>query len=67
MSRKILVCLSCNPACAIIKDSTANTAPRWTGKVGYPPESRRELYGQDDLRDFRREHHGHKVITANLG
>lgn len=67
MSRKILVCLSCKPSPAILKKSAANKAPKWTGKVGDAPEARREIGGQDDLRDFSREHKGHKVITANLG
>lgn len=67
MSRKILVCISCKPARAIFKKSAANKASRWTGKIGDPLEKRQEISGQDDLRDFRRVHRGHKVITADLG
>lgn len=67
MIRKILVCLSCKGAPAIFKKSAANKAPRWTGKIGDPPEKRKEIGEQDDLRDFRREHRRHKVIMANLG
>ena len=67
MARKVLVCVSCKGAPAILKDSAANKAPRWSGNVGDSPETRREIIGQDDRRDFRRAHRGHKVITASLG
>jgi len=67
MVRKILVCLSCKPVCVIVKKSAANKAPRWTGRVGDAPETRREIGDQNDLRDFRRKHRGHRVVTANLG
>jgi hypothetical protein len=54
MGRKILVCMDHNKA--ILMESAANTAPRWTGKPGDSPDSRRRLGKQDDLRDFWNRH-----------
>jgi len=65
--RKILVCTKCSVA--IFLDSAANRAPRWTGKIGDPPETREEIGGQDDLLEFRRVHQtktGHKLLVARL-
>lgn len=64
MGRKILVCINCEVA--IFLNSSANTAPRWTGKIGDPAEKRIENRGQDDERDFKIIHRGHKSIVAEL-
>jgi len=64
MGRKILVCINCKAA--IFLDSVANTVPRWTGRTGDPVERRIEKHGQDDERDFKIEHRGHKSIVAEL-
>lgn len=64
MSRKLLVCTNCEVA--IFLNSSANTAPRWTGKIGDPAEKRIERRGQDDERDFKIEHSRHKPIVVEL-
>lgn len=60
--REILVCLKCNRY--IFINSLANQAPRWTGKIGDPIEKRKEIVGQDDLREFKRKHRRHEIIEA---
>ena len=62
--REILVCTNCKSA--IFANSAANTAPRWTGKVGDAPKSRMMIGGQDDLDDFKITHREHEVIKVEL-
>ena len=64
MNRELLVCTICKTA--IFIDSVANKAPRWTGEAGDPPSERKMIDGQDDLRDFKREHSRHEVIEVEL-
>ncbi len=64
VGRELLVCTSCKSA--IFVKSVANTAPRFTGNVGDPPESRMMIGGQDDLGDFKRTHQKHEVIEVEL-
>ena len=62
--RELLVCTDCKSA--IFAHSAANTAPRFTGKVGDWPESRMMIGEQDDLGDFKRTHQKHEVIEVEL-
>jgi len=64
MNRELLVCCSCKSA--IFVDSVANKAPRWTGEFGDPPNKRKRIDGQDDLRVFKREHLRHEMIEVEL-
>ena len=64
MAKKILVCGAHKKA--IFLKSAANKAPRWTGKPGDPLEQRKEMGGQDDLRDFKKEHRRCKTIRVSL-
>ena len=64
MNKGLLVCTSCMSA--IFVDSVANKAPRWTGKVGDLPNTRKRINGQDDLNVFKRKHLGHKMIEVEL-
>ena len=64
MNRELLVCMGCKNA--IFVDSAANKAPRWTGEVGDPPNTRRRIDGQDDLHVFKRKHLSHEVIEVEL-
>lgn len=64
MARKILVCTNCEAYVPL--DSPTNNVPRFTGKIGDEPETRKEIPGQDDLRDFRKKHRGkkHKLLKV---
>ena len=64
MNRELLVCMSCKSA--IFVDSVANKAPRWTGEVGDPPDTRKSINGQDDLDVFKRIHLRHEMIEVEL-
>jgi hypothetical protein len=64
MNKELLVCTFCKSA--IIVDSVANNAPRWTGEVGDPPSKRKRIDGQDDLNVFKREHSRHEMIEVEL-
>ena len=64
MNRELLVCASCKTA--IVVDSAANKAPRWTGEVGDPPDKRKRINGQDDLNVFKRKHLSHEMIKVEL-
>jgi hypothetical protein len=64
MARKILVCETHKKA--IFLKSIANTAPRWTGRPGDPPEQRQEIGGQDDLKSFKKDHRKCKKIRVSL-
>jgi len=62
MAIKILVCSNCEVYVPL--DSPTNKAPRYTGKIGDNPETRKEISGQDDLRDFKKKHRRHKLLQA---
>jgi len=64
MGRELLVCTTCKSG--IFVDSVANTAPRWTGEIGDPPNERKEIGGQDDLRVFKRKHSRHEMVEVEL-
>ncbi len=64
MGRELLVCTWCKSG--IFVDSIANTAPRWTGRVGDPLETRIAIEGQDDLCVFKRKHLRHEMIEVEL-
>jgi|OpeIllAssembly_1097287.scaffolds.fasta_scaffold2747809_1 hypothetical protein len=64
MNRQLLICASCKTA--IFVDSDANKAPRWTGKIGDPPNERMKIDGQDDLRVFKTNHLSHEMIEVAL-
>lgn len=62
MARKILVCTDCTVFVPL--GSPTNKAPRFTGEIGDDPETRKEILGQDDLRDFKEKHRRHKLLEV---
>ncbi len=64
MKRELLVCTIFKSG--IFVDSVANKAPRWTGQVGDPPNTRERINGQDDLNVFKRKHLRHELIKVGL-
>ena len=64
MNKDLLVCRNCKSA--IFVHSVANKAPRWTGEIGDPPDKRKCVNGQDDLKVFKREHLSHELIAVEL-
>jgi len=64
MGRELLVCTICKSA--IFINSVANKAPRWTGRIGDPPDQRKRIEGQDDLSVFKRDHSRHEMIEVEL-
>jgi hypothetical protein len=63
-AKEILVCTKC--AVSVPLDSPTNTVPRYTGKIGDDPGTRKEIPGQDDLRDFKKKHRGkrHRLLKV---
>ena len=64
MGRELLVCTICKSA--IFINSVANKAPRWTGRIGDPPDQRKRIDGQDDLSVFKRDHSRHEMSEVEL-
>ena len=64
MNRQLLVCTTCKSA--IFVESTANSAPRWTGEIGDPPHQRMKIDDQDDLKVFKKKHLRHEIIQVEL-
>ncbi|MFB3885409.1 MAG: hypothetical protein ACE144_09265 [Thermodesulfobacteriota bacterium] len=64
MNRELLVCTNCKSG--IFVRSVANTAPRWTGEFGDPPNRRKRIDNQDDLSVFKRKHLRHEMIEVEL-
>ena len=64
MGRELLVCTICKSP--IFINSVANKAPRWTGRIGDPPDQRKRIDGQDDLSVFKRDHSRHEMIEVEL-
>lgn len=62
MAKEILVCTNC--AVFVPLNSPTNTVPRYTGEIGDDPKTRKEIPGQDDIRDFREKHRGHKLLEV---